>query len=47
MIKGADGSQYKLEINNYYKGGVTPLTTASSEIKLSTQRYYHLRYSAL
>jgi hypothetical protein len=47
MIKGADGSKYKLEINNYYKGGVTPLSTATSEIKLSTQRYYHLRYSAL
>jgi len=47
MIRGADGSQYKLEINNYYKGGVTPLATATDAIKLSTQRYYHLRYSAL
>ena len=47
MIRGADGSQYKLEINNYYKGGVTPLATATDAIKLSTQRYYNFRYSAL
>lgn len=47
MIRGADGSKYKLEINNYYKGGVTPLATATDAIKLSTQRYYNFRYSAL
>lgn len=47
MIRGADGSQYKLEINNYYKGGVTPLATATDAIKLSTQRYYNFRYLAL
>jgi hypothetical protein len=47
MIKGADSKLYKLEINNYYKGGVTPLTTASSAIKLSTQRYYNFRFKAL
>ena len=47
MIRSADGSQYKLEINNYYKGGVTPLATATDAIKLSTQRYYNFRYSAL
>jgi len=47
MIRGADGTLYKLEINNYYKGGVTPLTTATSAIKLSTQRYYNFRYKAL
>lgn len=47
MIRGADGTLYKLEINNYYKGGVTPLTTATSAIKLSTQRYYNFRFKAL
>jgi hypothetical protein len=47
MIRGADGTLYKLEINNYYKGGVTPLTTATSTIKSSTQRYYNFRYKAL
>ncbi len=47
MIRGAEGTLYKLEINNYYKGGLTPLTTATSAIKLSTQRYYNFRYKAL
>lgn len=47
MIRGAEGTLYKLEINNYYKGGVTPLTTATSAIKSSTQRYYNFRYKAL
>jgi hypothetical protein len=47
MIRGADGTLYKLEINNYYKGGVTPLTTATTAIKLSTQRFYNFRYKAL
>ena len=47
MIRGADGTLYKLEINNYYKGGLTPLTTATSAIKLSTQRHYNFRFKAL
>ena len=47
MIRGAEGTLYKLEINNYYKGGLTPLTTATSVIKSSTQRYYNFRYQAL
>ena len=47
MIRGADGTLYKLEINNYYKGGLTPSSTASSAIKSSTQRYYNFRYKAL
>lgn len=47
MIQAANGTKYKLEINNYYKGGVTPLSTATDAIKLSTQRYYNFRYSAL
>ena len=47
MIRGAEGTLYKLEINNYYKGGLTPLTTATSAIKSSTQRYYNFRYQAL
>ena len=47
MIRGAEGTLYKLEINNYYKGGLTPLTTAPSAIKSSTQRYYNFRYQAL
>ncbi len=47
MIKGADGLLYKIEINNYYKGGLTPLATATDAIKLSTQRHYNFRYKAL
>ena len=47
MIKGADGLLYKIEINNYYKGGLTPLATATDAIKLSSQRHYNFRYKAL
>lgn len=34
----------KLEILNYYKGGVTPAATASDDEKLKKQRYFTFRY---
>jgi hypothetical protein len=45
MIRTASGKYAKLEILNYYKGGVTPPATASDAIKLSEQRYYTFRYT--
>ena len=35
----------KIEIQNYYKGGVTPDATASDNDKLTKQRYYTFRIS--
>jgi hypothetical protein len=45
LIRTASGKYAKLEILNYYKGGVTPPATASDAIKLSEQRYYTFRYT--
>lgn len=45
VIKTASGKFAKVEIINYYKGGVTLPTTASDMDKLTKQRYYTFRYS--
>ncbi|BDQ12158.1 HmuY family protein [Sediminibacterium sp. TEGAF015] len=45
VIRTASGKYAKVEILNYYKGGVTPATTAPDAVKLSTQRYYTFRYT--
>ena len=45
VIKTASGKYAKVEILNYYKGGVTPDATASDADKLTKQRYYTFRYS--
>jgi hypothetical protein len=45
VIRTASGKYAKLEIINYYKGGVTLPTTASDIDKLSKQRYYTFRYT--
>lgn len=45
VIRTANGKYAKLEINNYYKGGVTPLASASDNIKTTEQRYYTFRYT--
>src|SRR5213075_1399947 len=39
-IRTASGKYAKIEIQNYYKGGVTPDATASDSEKLTKQRYY-------
>jgi hypothetical protein len=44
VIRTASGKYAKVEILNYYKGGVTPAATDSDADKLSKQRYYTLRY---
>jgi hypothetical protein len=44
VIRTASGKYAKVEIMNYYKGGVTPDAGASDALKLSEQRYYTFRY---
>lgn len=45
VIKTASGKYAKVEILNYYRGGVTPATTASDSIKAFDSRYYTFRYT--
>jgi len=45
VIRTATGKYAKIEIQNYYKGGVTPDATASDNEKLMKQRYYTFRYT--
>ena len=45
VIRTASGKYAKIEIQNYYKGGVTPDATASDDDKLMKQRYYTFRYT--
>ena len=45
VIRTASGKYAKVEILNYYKGGVTPLATAPDNVKINEQRYYHFRYT--
>ena len=44
VIRTATGKYAKIEILNYYKGGITPADNASDAEKLSKQRYYTFRY---
>ena len=44
VIRTAIGKFAKIEILNYYKGGVTPDPSASDNDKLYKQRYYTFRY---
>jgi hypothetical protein len=45
LIRTATGKFAKIEILNYYKGGVTLPATASVNDKLFKQRYYTFRYA--
>ena len=45
VIKTATGKYAKVEILNYYRGGVTPSATAPDNVKISEQRYYTFRYT--
>ncbi|MBI5372405.1 MAG: HmuY family protein [Sphingobacteriales bacterium] len=45
VIKTANGKYAKVEILNYYRGGVTPSASATDEVKTSEQRYYTFRYT--
>lgn len=44
VIRTATGKFAKVEILNYYKGGVTPAATASDGDKIRKQRYYMFRF---
>jgi len=44
VIRTASGKYAKVEVLNYYKGGVTPDASASDDDKLKKQRYYKFRY---
>lgn len=44
VFRTANGRFAKMEILNYYKGGVTPATTAPDDDKLRKQRFYKFRY---
>ncbi len=45
VIRTAAGKYAKIEILNYYKGGVTLAATAADMDKLTKQRYYTFRYA--
>ena len=45
VIKTASGKYAKLEIQSYYKGGVTLSPTATDAEKLTKSRYYTFRYT--
>jgi hypothetical protein len=45
VIRTSTGKFAKIEILNYYKGGVTLPATASTIDKLTKQRYYTFRYA--
>lgn len=45
VIKTASGKYAKVEIMNYYLGGVTPDVSATLNEKVAKQRFYTFRYS--
>lgn len=45
VIRTANGKFAKVEILNYYKGGVTPPATATDAEKSSKQRFYTFRFA--
>jgi len=45
VIRTGSGKFAKVEVLNYYKGGVTPATTDSDDIKLRRQRFFTFRFT--
>lgn len=45
VIRTATGKTAKVEILNYYRGGVTPSAAAPDSVKIRDQRFFHFRYS--
>jgi hypothetical protein len=45
VIRTANGQFAKLEVLNYYRGGVTPSAAAPDSIKIRDQRFFHFRYT--
>ncbi len=44
VIRTASGRYAKMEILNYYKGGVTPSVSAPDDEKMRRQRFYRFRF---
>jgi len=44
VVRTALGKYAKVEILNYYKGGLTPAVTEPDSVKYKLQRYYTFRY---
>jgi hypothetical protein len=44
VVRTASGKYAKVEIVNYYRGGVTPAANASDDDKLRNQRFYTFRF---
>jgi HmuY protein len=44
VVRTATGKYAKVEILNYYKGGVTPAASASDDEKLRKQRFFTFRF---
>jgi len=44
VVRTALGKYAKVEILNYYRGGVTPAVTEPDSVKYDLQRYYTFRY---
>jgi hypothetical protein len=45
VFRTATGKYAKVEIINYYKGGVTPAATAPDAVKIYAQRYYTFKFA--
>jgi hypothetical protein len=45
VFRTAAGKYAKVEIINYYKGGVTPAATAPDAVKIYSQRYYTFKFA--
>ncbi|MBU3714091.1 MAG: hypothetical protein FGM46_04000 [Ferruginibacter sp.] len=45
VVRTASGKYAKVEILNYYRGGVTPSATAPTELKIKEQRFYTFRFT--
>jgi len=45
VIRTATGQRAKVDIFNYYRGGVTPSASAPDSIKIRDQRFFHFRYT--
>jgi hypothetical protein len=45
VIRTANGKYAKVEILNYYKGGVNPAANATDAEKSSKQRFYTFRFT--
>ncbi|MBM3433126.1 MAG: hypothetical protein FJX92_09075 [Bacteroidetes bacterium] len=45
VIRTASGQRAKVDIFNYYRGGVTPSASAPDSIKIRDQRFFHFRFT--